>query len=599
MAILGATQEESQKDILDDKLKELIYRYYSNENLEQNLPEEKLKAILEQINAIREYAKEQFPQDTLLTDEEIIILTLSVRNPKPSPEKNIIATDSSYMEVKRALSRFYCLNQVMLGEAGYDKFAAPQLEKTKKFNPPLKKIQYYLLCDKFQGLDSLTIEILKMATLISSVPLSSEACKRADKILGNKYIVDSVEFPAHMFENIDTARQVYPQVEVLWQKYTDIDSRNKIKELLQSAFSHRRHYRHMLYTEGSESMFSTLLDDFKQKRLSKEAFEFWKMYWKVNIMGFQGHLDPKGSVYLTYNTFKAMNALDLILDSANETEINASYLLSMYLQKRASFLGLDDFKYTKFKLTLAEQKFIAHIGALMRLFYPEQGEFLIASYFVCQDAIKDLFADFFSTDPTRPTPTYAPALFTNVKDFLTERYSKEKIFRQARRIKSEYVHLTADEFQDAIASFETIILCVPLYLSALKKYKQMRNEKVIANNIPLSFQTIAYKQFIEELLENKSIILDMVNVLELVDINVSDTGVVSYDKKTDFAQKLADQLAKQAFLAEPSDTEDQKTYLPSLNLKRTTPTTMSTTALTMTTSIPPIIKTEVRVKPDQ
>ncbi len=543
MATSGATTVKEPRTQEDDLLIGLIHRYYTNDEGEPNLPDDKLDLILKQIKAIRDYAQDQFPSQTLLSDEELVILSMSIFVPHHSPEKGIIATDRNYMEVKRALSRFYCIPLLQKGEEGYAQFVANQ-PKGNEFSPPLKKEEFLQLAKKYQSLDKLTLDTLKLATIISSVPLSSEARKRADKIFGKgKYIVDSVEFPALVFEDIDVARQIYPQVDYFWLQHPNMQEREAIKNNLQSAFSHRRHYRHMLYTEGSYTMFSSLLSDLRGEKLSKEAYAFWILYWNTNIVGFQGNVDPNGSYYLTSNTFRAMSALESVLDAVVEDpSLLSSTLLTSYLTQRAAFLGLGEVNNTGVNLNIKEQEFLAHIGAMMRLYHPQQGQIVSASYSVCHKAVVQLRKDFFLPDDAMPTPTYAPALFANVKDCLQKRYEEEKVFRTAKKVRVKNLNITADKLKEMLVIYETLILCLPLYLAAIKQYKALRNEKKIDLNVPLSFQSIADPKWVTQLFD-KSVLLDKVNILELIDITVTDKGVVSYEQRVDYEQRLQEQLA--------------------------------------------------------
>ncbi len=554
----------------DAALITLVYRYYSDTQLEPNLPAEQLELILKQIKAIRAYAQEEFPSQTLLSDEELVILSLSIFSPHPSPEKGIIATDRNYMEVKRTLSRFYCISLLQQGEQGYASFIAVQ-DKEAEFNPILKKEEFLQLAKKYQSLDKLTLDTLKLATLISSVPLSSEARKRADKVI-DKYIVDSVEFPAQIFEDIDIARKVYPQVAYFWQQHPSAEEREVIKSNLQSAFSHRRHYRHMLYTEGSYAMFNTIVSDVKAGKLSKDAYTFWVLYWNTNITGFQGNVEPRGSFYLTSNTFRAMSALESVLDVIFEdSTFLPSAILTSYLTQRAAFLGLGEIRNTDINLNIKDQEFLAHIGAMMRLYHPEQGQLLSASYHVRRKDLSELRKDFYVSDDTMPTPTYAPALFANVKDCLLKRYDEDKVFRSSRTIRAKQLNMTADKLKLMLAIFETLILCLPLYLAALNKYKQLRKEAKIDPHVPLSFQSIADPKWITQLFD-KSIILDKVNILELIEITVSDKGVVAYEKRLDYDQRLKAQVESQEIegYADPVAVQS-RTVLTAYNDKSATP----------------------------
>lgn len=524
---------------------DLIYRYYSNDQIEANLSEEFLGQVQAQVEAIQAYANEQFPGLSLLSDEEAVILSMSIFVPHQSPEKGIVATDRNYMEVKRALSRLYCTSLLRQGENGYERFVAPQ-PKNSKFLPVLEKEQYLQLAEKYQNIDILKLDTLKVATLISSVPLSKEARKRADIIFGkDQYIVDTVEFAAKVFEDINVARQIYPQVDYLFQKYPEPNHRERIVEYLHAAFPHERHYRHMLYTEAlnNKKVFEKLIAAIRTGQLSKDAYDFWVLYWNTNITGFQGNVEPKGSVYLTSNTFRCMNALESVLESIfDDPSTTAKDIMQSYLDQRASFLQLNDPKNTVVKLNIAEQRFLAHKASMLRIVHPDLGQVLAAAYQVIKKVISPLLQNFFNSEESMPTPTYAPALYGNVRDCLKKRYDEESIFKSAQRIKAKGINHTADELKEMLALFENVVISVPIYLAALQQYKAMRNDGIIAANIPLSFQSIADPKWVTQLF-NKSILFDNINILELVDITVSDKGIISYVQKPDYEERLQAQLS--------------------------------------------------------
>ncbi len=551
MTTLGAVDTHVMQ--ADKQLIDFIHRYYSDDKAQARLAKDKIESILVQFNAIKKYAQDTFPNQTILSDEEMIILTLSIFAAHQSPEKAILDKENrSYMELKRALSRFYCLQLLQKGGAGFEAFIASQ-PRDKKFSPSLKDSEYLALSEKFSKLETLTVDTLKVATLISSVPLSVEARKRADLIFGkDKYLVDSVEFPAKVFEDINVACKVYPQVEILLNSLNTEEERSRAIKLLKSAFSHHRHFRHMLYTEGSKNMFASLLKEVKEKRLDMEAFEFWNLFWTINITGFQGQVDPRGSYYLTSNTFRAMRDLESVLSAVFDDEsISEKELLSGYLNYRAHMLDLGNTQALQINLNVIEQQFLAHIGAMMRLYQPEQGQILGAVYKLQRNVLNSLRKDFFSADETMPTPTYAPALFANAKDRLIERYEEEKVFLSTKRINVKYLSLTAQDLKEMLATFEAIYLCMPLYLKAVQEYKRLRSEGRIALDIPLSFQTIANQKWIEELFD-KSVILDKVNILELVDITVNDKGAVGFVKRPNYDELLGKQQeAESVDLSQP------------------------------------------------
>jgi len=76
--------------------------------------------------------------------------------------------------------------------------------------------------------------------------------------------------------------------------------------LLPYAFIMDSHGRHMLYTEGGNNMFEYLralikkgLSDPNFRPLAEALYKLWFSRWIVNIAGFRGHVDDRGSLGLS------------------------------------------------------------------------------------------------------------------------------------------------------------------------------------------------------------------------------------------------------------------------------------------------------------
>ncbi len=483
------------------------------------------------------FTKEQARKNPLISEAEIEQLTWAVR-PGHTPEKAM--TDNQrhdLIEVRRCLSRLYNLELLQQGESSFDAFIAVQ-EKDKPLNPPLAKDQYSALTQKFANLDSLTRDTLRVTTILTAFPLSPKARENADRVLGkNNYKFDSVEFLADTVDDIEKAKAIYPIVNDLFEKYPKIEDSLRITKLMQSALSHRRHYRHMMYTEGNENMYHGLIDAIRSGKLDKEAYEFWKLHWTVNIAGFRGNESVKGSNYLTHNTFMAMSLLESMLDKiGSEPLLTASEILAGYLRSRADLLGLERFK----KLAPEERKLLAHIGSMMRMYTPKEGKFLaIAVGLMPNNMLVELAKAYFdSEDKQKPTPTYVPAFFQNAKDKLTQLFKNELIMRLIKEMEKAESELEGADLKEinpgliesALTNAVMIVACLPLYLSALSQYNSKWKKGEIANGDPLSFRLCAGKESIENLFpkitESKE--WKLFEVLEPV---VSDKGEVSFVAK--------------------------------------------------------------------
>jgi hypothetical protein len=485
------------------------------------------------LDGVKQYLAEQFPENGL-SDSELTQLSWSIRG-KPSPEKAIIdvGADPAYMEVRRCVSRLYC--EQALHSGNYAAFTQNQVAGDE-FTPILTQEQFAGLSAKFSNLDKLTRDVLRVSTIISSVPLSPSAKERADAVLGkDNYTQDSVEFLADTFKDIEKGKAIYPLVDELFKKYPQKEQRHRITKLLQAAFSSKQHYRHMLYTEGNQTMFEALLQGVQEGKIDLEAFQFWVNHWTINITGFRGHISPKGSLYLTSNTYRAMQALEMTLARIfSEPVIQSSDMLDDYLDKRAgdSFLKLGDIPERT--IQPLEKRLLAHIGAMMRLYHPEEGLALLEGYrFIPVTVTKQLKEIYFKVPAqNEPTPTYAPALYENGIDFRKESLRNEDaILRQVReRFFSTTLKDRAEALIRLVAIADVMVGLLPLNLLALKEYQALRNQGKIAANQPLTFVALASKKEIMDMLGH-SPIFKRFNILNHTHVAVSENGTVSLSPK--------------------------------------------------------------------
>ena len=481
------------------------------------------------LESIKKFVVDTFGDDKLISEREIEQLSWSVREAPHTPEKDVvnIAQNNAFIEVRRCLSRLHCLKLLQSGPRGFKSFIQSQ-DTENDFNPVLSDKQYNTISQKITSLDHLAIDALHVSTVLSSVPLSPKARKNADDVLGeNNYTFDSVEFLADTFDDIENAKKIYPLVNSLFQAYPKIEEQQRLTKYLQSAFCHRQHYRHMLYTEGNENMFRHLLAAVKEKKLDKEAFHFWVCHWTINITGFRGHLSPKGSLYLTSNTFKAMAALESVLETVfSNPKITPHELLSSYLDIRAGFLKLD-----RFSLPPHHERLLAHIGAMMRLYQPMEGETLVAGFYLIpiETRKKLAFSYFNVTDKEEPTPTFAPALFENSIDYRKNSYDQDSIIQKISKYAySKSIVVRAEELKRMLAIADVVVGCLPVYLRTLDEYRLKRQTKTIDLKQPLSFQAAAAKKDISELC-GKSPIVELFDVLEYKIPKVDEKGIVSFE----------------------------------------------------------------------
>lgn len=455
-----------------------------------------------------------------------------------TPEQGVVnITEPRFIEVKRALSRLHSLERILAKQQGYQSFIQSQ-KAEDDFNKPLTQTGFEYFTDKFATFDPLFIDVLKTATIINSTTLSPNARRMANEVLGlNNYTIDSVLFMADCFKDFEQAKAIYPLINDLLEKYPEAEQQLRIRKLLTNVFL-PMHYRHMMYTEGNQNMFSQMRELIKAGKFDEESQRMWWAFWVINITGFRGHIEPKGAFYLTENTFQAIKALDTELELLFQDPEHD--VLGAYLETRAKGLALD-----RFPLNPRERQVLAHIGAMLRLFSPMEGESLYAGFCLIpsKQRQKLIEAFFQAVDPTMPTPTYAPALFSNIMDWRKQGYPQDSV------LKSAFVHVEAKQLKNMAnnlmhgLSIVDVVGILPAYLKAVVEYQRLRKEGKLDLKLPLCFRVTAVKEQIAEIYGHLPL-SQTLNIFEQVDVAIdSVTGNVSLQKKAQL--ELAGDLERQ------------------------------------------------------
>lgn len=487
------------------------------------------------IAGVREYLALHFPEVDM-SDTEIAQLAWSIRPGNHSPEKamiEVVGAEPSYIEVRRCISRLYCEQQ--LHQANYQALVQNQ-PTDNEYLPALTQGQFARLNTQFVEHDQLTRDCLRVSTIVSSVPLSSKAREQADTILGkNNYTQDSVEFLADTFRDIENAKQIYPLVAELFAKYPQPENQVRITKLLQAAFPSKQHFRHMMYTEGNQTMFDALLSKVRRGEYAQEVFQFWVAHWTINITGFRGHINPKGSLYLTSNTFEAMQALQETLARVfNEEAVSSTDLLNDYLDKRWQMVFGDVNQLSDRMLSLQEKHLLAHLAAMMRVHHPEEGEALWEGFrLIPKTVIKKLQNLYFSVPAANePTPTYAPAIFENGVDLRKAMLKNEDaiLHHVEEHFLGQRIKKRADSLKRLIAIADVVVGLLPLYLEGLRVYQEARRANRMNANQPLSFMGLANKQEVINLL-GESPIFKQFNILRHATVMIDQNGALTLQPK--------------------------------------------------------------------
>ncbi|WP_252179033.1 hypothetical protein [Endozoicomonas sp. 4G] len=414
----------------------------------------------EAVDLIREYIRITYGNDLNITSSQIEQLSWVMDNPNVTPEMSADRLPSNiHCEVPRALSRLYSLQLLKSGkEKDYDAFILPQ----KDLDMPVLSLQHFNQLSKLiRGLDEESYETLAAAALISAVTLSPTARERASVVLGTKLPEDSTRF---LSATAEKATQIYPLAEEIARKYHSNGHK------FTTVFLSGSHLRHMMYNEGSLNMYNTLKEGFRTGKLKSRDLDLWYAYWVDNIAGFRGHVSAKGSLYLTEDTYRAMNQIKMELDKLQKDP--GFNPIPPYLTTRAQWLELSKDK----GLSTQEIEALGALAAMMRLFTPEQGRQLLSAFKKLPKEQKQGWVDHVQSQlqtTDYATPTYAPALLGNALILSNLAETVEKV--------------------------------LPFYLNALDSAAQARKAGKLPESTPLSFRVLANDKQVKVILKSATL----------------------------------------------------------------------------------------------
>lgn len=484
---------------------------------------------------IPQFMSARFPDLPALSDASLAQLGWRLgMDPKDiSPEKCIIDICPSWQQhqILRTGTAFDCHRLVLEdSDQSYEAFVADQHKHIKNGNTVLTREHFSIICQSRQGRDSLYEEALQAATIVGAVTLSDSAKAQANAVLGEgNWTNDSVEFVADTFQDIAKARQIYPLINALYEKYNTPLEQERLTKLLQGVFTKRLHMRHMLYTECNENGFRSIVEKIKSGEMDREAFDFFWDYWVDNIFGFRGNVSHTGSIYFTEDTFKATEALKAsVLKVFTDHSLNAKDVFYDYLDQRAQWLGLNDDNYAH--ISQKDKRLLAHLGAMLRKFRPEDGELLVAGFKLIPAQLRKLSSIFFDDiDPQEPTVTYLPALFENAIDKRRQELeSSIEINRMRVHRGVEVLNRKVDEVREILAIIDVVIGFLPFYLQSLKNYRDKREkDATFDQRLPLCFKTIANKDNIVKMFGLNPLTAGF-DILKLVAPSIDEKGMLDY-----------------------------------------------------------------------
>ena len=370
-----------------------------------------------QEQTLQDYIEQHFGTTLELSSQEFSQILWLEKTDTQSPDN--VPSAGYYpleKEIIRLLNRLHNLALLREGsEASYQYFTKPQREDNYD-RPALDRQTFDVLSRWFnpRALSEDRYATLRAVTIISAVARTRFARDRAQQVWDSEGLgsvpQDGMEF-LWATANHDTT--IYPLLDTLPAEQ---------RSLLLAAFLPDSHFRHMLYAEGSRTMFYRLIDGLQQKQanpaLSRDTFNFWFMVWLVDISGFWVNpAIPEGSYYLNkaeaQNTIMQWHLLTNALFNQLKWQpraVIARELLKNYLTYRARALNLPN-------IPVNDLMVYGGLASLLRIHTPDQADQLHDAYNRLstdqQKALREIYTDKLVGYPPK-TPTYLPAVFVNL-----------------------------------------------------------------------------------------------------------------------------------------------------------------------------------------
>lgn len=293
-------------------------------------------------------------------------------------QSSVVATQENVnIEVKRILSRLNTLT--LLTEGDYETFTQAQGDDKK-----LSEERFNLLSRFIRELTPDSRSCLMATCFITK-------SDQAIKTVPGKLPADSEQFITCL---VTEYAHLLPICDLLTPEAI---------KLLPFAFYKNSHARQMLDMEGGYNMVSPMAEAIRTRKITWEQYNLWFARWIINIAGLDGHVNPRGSIYLTEPVAQCIFALKSELD---QLWINPNHqVIDNYLAFRAEQLGL--------KIT-----YTAYLGALMRQYSPVKGHEIQAWFDGLTPDVQQKKLDAFTLQMknTRVTPTFKPTVLVNLLD---------------------------------------------------------------------------------------------------------------------------------------------------------------------------------------
>ncbi len=445
---------------------------------------------------LQDYIEEHFGTTLELSSQEFSQILWLEKTENRSPD-HVPGVDYYPLEqeVIRLLNRLHNLALLRDGsEASYQRFTKPQ--RDTHYRSPVLGHQEFNVLARWFSTRALTEErymALRAAIIVSAVTRTTFARERAQQIWNSegrgKLPQDGMEF---LWATATYKPSIYPLLETVPAGQ---------ETCLQAVFLPDSHFRHMLYAEGSRTMYYRLINAMDSSQSdpawSRDTFNFWFMAWLIDMSGFWVNpATPEGSYYL--NQSEAQFAImqwhlltnTLFNPSKWQTRAaTAKELLTKYLSYRAKILTLND-------IPNDDVLVYGGLAALMRIQTSEEANDLHLAYshlnMEKKQALRQIYTDKLIGYPAK-TPTYLPAVFVNLYD-------------------------AGGSFQHSFEMF------VDIYIQSMKLIKEKYKTGELMADKPVSFKSLANTA--ETIAEMRSVSIKLEGYDVILDTKLDENSIV-------------------------------------------------------------------------
>jgi hypothetical protein len=359
-----------------------------------------------------------------------------------------------YIEFDRTIMTIHCLKLILDGsDKAYETFTAVQPKENKLTRESFQTLHLQgqrLLQSKWRGMSRQQIaQAMETALVLGDIGKSEKA-----RELFKPY---DVKAPDHD-DFYGEAMQIIEKYPAFCPSFACLSSSSK--ELLVE-IANLAHYGHITHLEGGPGMFRGLKESAIPHK-DPVALSFDLFVHTCDVAGALGHVNNQSSLVYTESTHRAMQAMGDAVKVLSDPQKSEWDAYNTYLQVRASWLGLNSED--------TSDRVLARIGAMLRLYTPEEGTVLKKAMFRLDVNTRERISeqlDVQQKPQVGRTPTYMPTVLLNLSNNVQLGNSKE------------------DRLLNAIK------IGLPFVARVLEKYQEMLMKHEIDSNIPLNFNQMA------------------------------------------------------------------------------------------------------------